>query len=235
MNTAVKEQTPTPKDRRKLHSVMTALLVLLSAFIVACLSLTVFLIARQGPAEPRPMVLRHPSDAMVPAGVTRQDLKQAMELSKDWAKTHIKGAFSGAAQGDFSQAREDSLEGAYPVWQMLASGRIARIANGTRCVMIDSGWTLCQVQITQGPYKGQRYWVYRKCLSRPSDKEIPEGLFCGFMCASVYVRYFLTAAICCAGIYALKLKSMLMQIVLFIIGMLLLNLLWTRIAMLMIV
>ena len=100
--------------------------------------------------------------------------------------------------------------------------------------MTDSGWTFCQVKITQGPHKGQRYWVYRRCLSRPSDKEIPEGLFCGFMCASVYVQYFLTAVICCAGIYALKLKSMLMQIVLFIIGMLLLNLLWARIAMLMI-
>jgi hypothetical protein len=235
MSTAAEGQTSAPKKKDKLNRILTILIIVLSVFIAACLSLTVFFIARQGPVEPKPMVLRHPSDTMVPAGVTRQDLKQAMEVSKDWAKTHIKGALSGAAKGDFSEAREDSLESAYPLWQMLESGRIARIANETRCVMVDSGWTVCQVKISQGPYKGQRYWVYRRCLSRPSDTEIPEGLFCGFMCVSVYVQYFLTAAICCAGVYALKLKSMLMQIVLFVIGMLLLNLLWVRIAMLMIV
>jgi hypothetical protein len=234
MNTAAENQTPAPKKKDKLNGVLIMLIIMLSVFIVACLSLTVFLIIRQGPVEPRPMVLRHPSDAVVPAGVTREDLKQAMELSKDWAKSHIKGALSGAAQGDFSEAREDSLESAYPLWEMLESGRIVRIANETRCVMLDSGWSLCQVEISQGPHKGKRYWVYRRCLSRPSDTEIPEGLFCGFMCASVYVKYFLTAAICCAGVYALKLDSMLMQIVLFVIGMLLLNLLWARIAMLMI-
>ena len=163
-----------------------------------------------------------------------QDLKQAMELSKDWAKSHIKGALSGAAQGDFSQAQESSLKHLYSIDQLLSSGRIVRIANETQCVMLDSGWTLCQVKITQGPHNGQRYWVYRNCLSRPSSKEIPEGLFCGFICGSVYLQYFLTAAICCAGIYALKLKSMFMQIVLFVIGMILLNLLWARIIMLMI-
>jgi hypothetical protein len=234
MDTASDDQTSTLKKKDKLNGVLIMLIIVLSVFIAACLSLTVFLIARQGPVEPRPMVLRHPSDAMVPAGVTREDLEQAMEVSKDWAKMHIKGALSGAAEGDFSQAREESLESAYPIWQMLESGRIARIANETRCVMVDSGWTLCQVRITEGSYKGKHYWVYRRCLSRPSDTEIPEGLFCGFMCASVYVQYFLTAAICCAGVYALKLDSMLMQIVLFVIGMLLLNLLWARIAMLMI-
>ena len=87
MNTVAEEQTPAPEGKGKLHGVMVALLALLLTFIVACLSLTVFLIIRQGPVEPRPMVLRHPTDAMVPAGVTREDLKQAMELSKDWAKT----------------------------------------------------------------------------------------------------------------------------------------------------
>ena len=130
MNTTAEEQTPTPKGRGKLHGVMIALIALLSIFIIACLSLTVFLIARQGPYEPRPMVLRHPSDAMVPAGVTRQDLKQAMELSKDWAKSHIKGALSDTAKGDFSQAQEDSLEHLYSIDQLLSNGRIARIANG---------------------------------------------------------------------------------------------------------
>jgi hypothetical protein len=234
MGTAVENKTAAPKKMNKLNGILLMLIIVLSVFIIACLSLTVFFIVRQGPVEPRPMVLRHPSDAMVPAGVTREDLKQAMELSKDWAKMHVKGALSGAAEGDFSQAREDSLESAYPIWQMLENGRIVRIANETRCVMLDSGWSLCQVEITQGSYKGKRYWVYRRCLSRPSDAEIPEGLFCGFMCASVYVQYFLTAAICCAGIYALKLESMFMQIVLFVVGMLLLNLLWARIAMLMI-
>lgn len=234
MNTTAEEQTPAPKGKGELHGVMVVLIALLLVFIVACLSLTVFFIASQGPTEPRPMVLRHPSDAMVPAGITRQDLKQAMELSKDWAMSTLKGALSGAAQGDFSQEQEDSLEPLYSIDQLLSSGRIAAIANGTRCVLTDSSWTLCQVEITQGPHNGQRYWVYRRCLSRPTNTEVPEGLFCGVMCASVYVQYFLTAATCCAGIYALKLKSMFMQVVLFVVGMLLLNLLWARIAMLMI-
>jgi hypothetical protein len=234
MNTAIKEQISTPKGKGKLHTVMVALIVLLSVFIIVCLSLTIFIIIRREPIEPRPMVLRHPSETMVPAGVTQQDLKQAMELTKDWAKSNIKGALSGAAKEDFNQAREDSLENAYPIWQMLESGRIVRVANETQCVILDSGWTFCQVKITQGPHNGQRYWVYRRCLSQASNKEVPEGLFCGFMCASVYVQYFLTAAICCAGIYTLKLKSMLMQILLFVIGMVILNFLWARIAMLMI-
>jgi hypothetical protein len=234
MDKAAENQTPARKNRNKVNGILLMLIIVLSVFIVACLCLSVFLIVRQGPVEPRPMVLRHPSDAMVPAGVTREDLEQAMEVSKDWAKTHIKGALSGAAEGDFSQAREDSLESAYPLWEMLDSGRIARIANGTRCVMVDSGWSLCEVEISEGSHMGKRYWVYRRCLSRPRDSEVQAGLFCGFMCASVYVRYFITAVICCAGIYALKLDSMLMQIVLFVIGMLLLNLLWARIAMLMI-
>jgi uncharacterized membrane protein len=235
MNTAAENQTPAPKKKKTLNRVLIILIIVLSVFIIACLSLTVFLIARQGPTERRPMVLRHPSDAMVPAGATREDLEQAMEVSKDWAKSHIKGALNGAAQGDFSEAREDSLESAYPLWEMLESGRIARIANGTRCVMVDSGWRLCQVEISDGSHMGKRYWVYRRCLSRPRDSEVQARPFCGFMCASVYVRYFITAAICCAGIYALKLDSVLMQIVLFVIGMVLLNLLWARIAMMMIV
>lgn len=234
MNTIAEEQTPTPKKKNTLQRTLIIMIFVLLVFIIVCISLTAYIIIRQGPAEPKRLVLRHPSNEMVPAGVTREDLKKAMELSKDWASDHIKGALSGAAQGDFSQSSQESLENLYSIDQLLSSGRIARIVNGTRCILTDSGWTLCQVQITEGPFNGQRYWVYRKCLSRVSDKEISEGLFCGFMCASVYLRYFITAVICCVGIYALKLKSMFMQFVLFIAGMVLLNLLWARIAMLLI-
>ena len=109
MDTAGDDQASAPNKKGKLNSVLIILIIVLSVFIVACLSLTVFLILRQGPVEPKPMVLRHSTDAMVPAGVTRQDLEQAMEVAKDWAKTHIEGALSGAAQGDFSKAQEDSL------------------------------------------------------------------------------------------------------------------------------
>ena len=241
MNTNAEEQKPTPKKKDKLFRILITLIAALSIFIVICLSLTIFIITRQQPAQPKPLVLRHPSDAMVPAGVSRADLEKAMELSKDWAAAHIKGAAQGAAEGDFGQAREDSLGNLYSLDELLRSGRIARIANGTRCVMVDSGWTFCQVRITDGPLSGQNYWVYRRCLGRvrnttaDANAEISEELFCGAICASVYIRYFITAAICCAGIYALKLKSMFAQIVLFIIAMALLNLLSARIAMLLIV
>lgn len=47
--------------------------------------------------------------------------------------------------------------------------------------------------------------------------------------ASVYVRYLIDALICATVIYFLKIKSIFLQIVLFILGMLILNLIWVRI------
>ncbi|MHC5088607.1 MAG: hypothetical protein ACYSOT_03255, partial [Planctomycetota bacterium] len=219
-------QESLPKDKRNMHRVMLVMVGLLLFFIVVCLSLTLYLVVRQGPAKPRPMVLRHPSDSIVPAGATEQDLERMMELSKDWATSHIKDTLNSAAKGEPTRMRDESLEKLNSIEDMLSDGRVIRIANGTHCLMTRSGWKRCRVSITEGPYNGQSYWVYRSCLSRPGNREASGDVFCGFMCASVYVQYFLSAAICCAGVYALKLKSMFMQIVLFIAGMLLLNLLW---------
>jgi hypothetical protein len=225
MNATADVQTPVPEKKDKLHRVLIAMIVALVVFIVVSVSLTVFIIVRQGPAEPKPMVLRHPSDETVPAGVTQDDLEQAMQLTKQWVSDSVKGAFRGGTP-------QDAAEGIYPLQEMLADGRIVSIPNGTRCLLTDSGWKVCRVQMTEGPLDGQRYWVYRNCLSRLGDTEVPAGCFFGFMCASVYLRYLITAALCCAGIYALKLQSVFMQIVLFIIGMVVLNLLWARLAML---
>lgn len=225
MNANAEVEPSAPKKKDKLHHVLIAMIVALLVFIVVCISLTVFVIVLRRPAEPRPMVLVHPSDETVPAGLTRDDLEQAIELTKQWVSDSVKGAFSGAAP-------EQSAGGVYAIQDMLADGRIVSIPNGTRCLLTDSGWKVCQVQVTDGPLNGQHYWVYRNCLGRVSNKEVPEGLFCGFMCASVYVRFFITAVICCVGIYALKLQSVFMQFVLFIIGMVVLNLLWARIVML---
>lgn len=225
MDTISEEQTPAPEKKNTLHRVLIVTIAALVVFIAVCLSLTVYLIVQRAAAEPRPMVLRHPSGETVPAGRTRSDLEQAMELSKNWTSTYIKGAFSDAGPEELAGA-------AYPIQEMLSSGRIAAIPNGTRCLLTDSGWKVCRVQIADGSLNGQRYWVYRRCLSRDGDTEIPSGLFCGFMCASVYLRYLITAVICCAGIYALKLESVFVQFILFVIGMVVLNLLWARIAML---
>jgi hypothetical protein len=225
MDTADKEQAPAPAKKDIAHRVLMAMTAALGVFIVVCLSLTAYLVLRQGPAAPRPMVLRHPSNAMVPAGVTPADLETANELSQDWTSAYVKGLWGGGTPEAF-------VEGLSSIQDMLSSGRIVAIPNGTPCLLTDSGWRLCQVQITDGPLDGRRYWVHRSCLSRIRDTDVPDGLFCGFMCVSVYLQYVITAVICGAGIYALKLQSMFMQLVLFIIGMVALNLLWARIALL---
>ena len=222
------------QDKGNTHRVLFVMIALMLIFIVVCLSLTLYLVVRRGPAQSRPMVLRHPSDSIVPAGATEQDLERMMELSKNWATSHIKDTLNSAAKGEPTRMQDESLEKLNSIEDMLSSGRVIRIANGTNCLMTRSGWKRCRVSITEGPYSGQSYWVYRSCLSRPGNREASGDVFCGFMCASVYIQYFLSAAICCAGVYALKLKSMFIQVVLFIIGMLLLNLLWMQIAMLII-
>jgi flagellar basal body-associated protein FliL len=68
MDKAAENQTPARKKKNTLNRVLLLLIIVLSVFIVACLCLSVFLIVRQGPVEPRPMVLLHPSDAMVSPG-----------------------------------------------------------------------------------------------------------------------------------------------------------------------
>ena len=52
MGTTADDQTSAPKKKDTLNGVLIMLIIVLSVFIVACLSLTVFLIARQGPIEP---------------------------------------------------------------------------------------------------------------------------------------------------------------------------------------
>lgn len=53
----------------------------------------------------------------------------------------------------------------------------------------------------------------------------------GVMLVLVWLKYLITAAICCAGIYFLRIKSIFLQIVLFIIGMAILNFIWLQIEM----
>ena len=228
MDTPTENQTSALKGKSKLQGVLIALIFILAIFIIACLSLTVFLIVNRGPVQPAPMVLYHPSDETVPAGATRGDLEQAKKLAKDWTASAFKGLFRGGPQDPSSE----SMEHLDAMGQMLATGRVAAIDNGTHCLLVDSRWNICQVQVTEGPYYGQTYWVYRNCLSSAGDMNAEPGAFCGFVCASVYLRFLLTAGICCAGVYLLKLKSVLLQVTLFIIGMLLLNLLWIRLALL---
>jgi hypothetical protein len=109
--------------------------------------------------------------------------------------------------------------------QLIMSERIVEVSSGTSCLLLESQPTMCKVQITEGLRKGQNYWVYREFVGYPEAEEYtPGGVF-----ASLCVRYLITGFICCVGIYYLRIKSILLQIVCFILGYIVLNLIWVRI------
>ena len=215
MDTTVQEQKAPPKS--KLHKILTTVIIMLSVFIVASLSVSVYIVSHHQPAQPRERVLVHPSEELVPAGVTPEDLEQAIQLSKEWAAEFI--------TGDSETGREKLDE----MGQLILAGQIAELENNTACLLLETHGTMCKVQLTESPRNGQTYWVPRQCVSRiRTGQDIPMG----FCCGAIYLRYLISAAVCCLGIYLLKLKSVFLQITIFIIGMLVINLIWVRIEML---
>ncbi|MCI0498956.1 MAG: hypothetical protein L0Y36_04655 [Planctomycetales bacterium] len=215
MNTASPQQTPSKRD--KLHRILIGMVVLLSVFIIACLCLTFFIVARNSPVQPRLRVLVHPDGQTVPGAVTPQDLEQAIRLTKDSGKNLLR------------QNPEAVRQNLDEMAQLLLSGRLVELASGTDCLLLESSGSMCRVQLTEGLQNGQTFWVLRQYIGRAYEEGGPTM---GFCCASIYIRYLVTAAVCRLGIYSLKLKGVFLQVVLFIIGMILLNMLWVRIAML---
>ena len=212
MEPADKEKAPKPKDKRQ--SILIAAVAALILFIAVVICLTMIIILRQGQQEePKEMVLRNPSDDIVVLGTTRQDLEQAMGLTKKWVHSTFKGD---------AEAGRENLE---DMGQLLISQRVVEVFSGTGCLLLESQPTMCLVQITEGPRNGQTFWVYREFVGYPENEEGSfEGLFALF-CA----RYLIIGFICCVGIYFLRIKSILLQIVCFILSFFILNLLLVRI------
>jgi hypothetical protein len=169
--------------------------------------------------EPRQAVLRHPSGETIVAAAAREDLAKAEELAKQLVVSSLKG------HPDTGRERIEDMS------SLLASRRIVDIDNWTSCQVLESDGPMCKVQITEGFRKGQVYWINRNCVSYAQAAEYSSGYGAALLC----FRYIITAVICGAGIYLLRtksffLKGLVSQIVCFIVGMLILNIIWIRIA-----
>ena len=225
------------KPKNKWYGLFIGIAVALCLFTAVEIGLIIFIVGRDKSAEPKEMVLRDSSNETVLVGTTKEDIKRAMDLAYKWGWSALKGD---------AEAGREKIE---DIAQLIMSGRLVEVSNGTSCLLLESGSTICKVQITEGLEKGQDYWVNRKFVGYPEvlatsptaqpnidhAKSIteppPEEYTFGWgAIASSFAWYFINAFICCVGIYYLRIKGVLLQIVCFILGFIILNLMWIRIA-----
>ena len=209
-NDAKKEPTDQKPNKYTAVLMITFSAIFLIVIIIS-FSLTIYLHTKKH-AEPKNMIIY--GDTTDPAiyGVTKADLERAMELSKGWAGSQLRGD------------RDAGSERINELGEMIMSGRIGEINSQTGCVVLNSHRSVCEVRISQGPMRGLNCWVYKKSLRpvKQYSKEYGIGLMC--------FRYMITALICALGLYFLRIKSILLQLLGFIVGMLILNVLWVKIA-----
>ena len=146
------------------------ILVGIIAVVVLCIFVgfiaVVIVIDLRSQSTPEEAVLRHPDKAMVAAGLTKEDLEEAEEKLKEFAKSYVQGAVRGVMSGDVSGEMSQARQDLYPIHELLATGRIVIIDNGAKCLILESGRSVCKIRITEGPKKDKIYWVYKKCLVR---------------------------------------------------------------------
>ncbi len=211
MNPVAEKKEIKPKDKR--YILFIAISAVLCLLIAVNICLIIFFVQRDKSKKPKEMVLRDPSDETVLVGTTKDDLEQAIDLAK-------KGVGSV-----FKRNPEAYREKIDDIAQLLMSGRLVEVSSGTSCLLLESG-PICKVQITEGLKQGQTYWVNREFVKYPGKEEYTFG---GAF-ASTCVWYLINALICSVGIYYLRIKSILLQIVCFVISFIILNLIWARIA-----
>jgi hypothetical protein len=224
---SVDDEEQQVKSKNKWHIFLITAIAVLSLVIIANVILAVFIVSRK-PSEPKEAILSHPSGEMLICGAISQDLEQAMKLSKELTKSLISESLKGSHSGDFEQARENIAEDAYPIEELLASGRIIRVPSGTSCLILESRSLMKKVQITQGLAKGQTYWVYKESVANPKKPTTGGYIAVGIW---VYARYLIAAFICCLGIYFLRIKSFSLQVMFFIVGFIIVNIILNRIIM----
>jgi hypothetical protein len=199
-------------DKRKVILIATFAIFCIIV-IVVCLSMTLYIVTKK-PAEPKTLIIYADESDPAICAVTREDLEKAIEISRGWAVNSFKG------KPDTGSEQLNELG------DMIAAGRIGRINSQTRCVLLESRRGMCKVRIIEGPMNGMDYWVHKNSIGPAGMKEYPQGVIWALLC----FRYVITALICASVLYFLRVKSILTMLVGFIIGMLILNLLWLKIA-----
>ena len=157
-----KENSSLDNDQRQARLMVTVLAAGSFILVISMLIVVVLLVKQTG--APRYAILYGSGGVL--AAITKQDLEEAKKVSLQYAKTYIREGFQGASQGDFTEARENVLQAAYPIYELLASGRIVRLPSETECLILKSERSICKVSITEGPQQGRTYWVYKKCVVR---------------------------------------------------------------------
>ena len=208
------EERPAVQNSHKRRVILFATFAIIcTIIIVVCLSMTLYIVMKK-PAEPKTMIIyADESDPSIYA-ITREDLEKAIEISRGWVTNSLKRKPDAGSE----QLNE--------LGDMIAAGRIGRIYSQTRCVLLESSRGMCKVRIIEGPMNGMDFWVHKNSLSSASMKEYSQSIIWALLC----FRYVITAVICASVLYFLRIKSVLTMLVGFIIGMLILNLLWLKIA-----
>ncbi len=211
MTDDAKKEPAAPKPGKYTAVLMVIFSAIFLIVIIVSFSLIIYLHTKK-PAEPKNMIIYGDMSDPAVYGATESDLERAMELSKGWVGSQLRGNHDAGSAG-ISEMGE-----------MIMSGRIGEINSQTRCVLLNAHRSVCEVRISEGPMRGLNCWVHRKSLgpAKQYSKEYGIGLMC--------FRYVITALICALGLYFLRIKSILLQLLGFIIGMVILNVLWVKIA-----
>jgi len=202
------------KPSKRTTVLMAAFIAIFLIIIIASLSVVLFLNAKK-PAKPKNFIIYGDTDDPAICAATRPDLEKALELSKDWATHTLLGK------------QDPGIEKINELTELISSGRIGSIYSETPCILMKSQGSMCQVQITEGLMRGQNYWVYKEALAPVQEKKVTVEYALGYMC----FRYVITALICASCLYLLRIKSIILQIIGFIVGMYIINLIWVKIAM----
>jgi hypothetical protein len=208
------EEKPAVQSADKSKIILIAAFAIVSTLIiVVCLSLTLYILLKK-PAQPKTLIIYADESDPAMCALAREDLEKAIRISKDWTISSLKG------KPDVGSEQMAELG------DMIMAGRIVRIASQTRCVLIESHRPLCKVRVIEGPMNGTDYWVHRNSLAPADIKERSQGL----VLAAVLFRYAVTAVICASVLFFLRVRSVLLMLAGFVIGMLILNLLWATTA-----
>ena len=112
---------------------------------MASLFITITIVVRHQPVQPREMVLIHPSGELVPAGVTPEDLEEAIRLSKEYAAELI-------TMDPESEGKKMGEMG-----QLLLTGQIVELKNNTPRLLLETKGQIRRVQLTEGLQNGNIY------------------------------------------------------------------------------
>jgi hypothetical protein len=122
------------------HRSRVALRILLVFPILLCFALPAA--CARGP-RPGPGYLMADGANEVGIGVTPDDARRLMELSKAWVGRTLRGD---------AEAGREALQ---DMGGMLEAGRMFTVPNGTACTVLEVDGELCEVRVEAGPAAGR--------------------------------------------------------------------------------